>query len=122
MGFSESAEYLVSKSPEACLDDVAVYMAREGYHVETRTASSVTLSRPPKIDGVTACLAVVLAISTAGLALVGLLVLYNMKWRVTVLALPHERGCRVTVTVAGREERETLEGWASSLGANARPI
>lgn len=122
MGFSESAEYVVRKSPKACLDEAAAYMARAGYHVETRTASFVTLSRAPKIDGMTACLIVALGLLTFGVTVLALLVLYNIKWRVTVLALPHERGSRVTITTSVHQARETLEGWVASLGADARPI
>jgi hypothetical protein len=42
-------DYLVSATPEECLDSVTAYLLGHGYTVEERTDRSATLARGPEM-------------------------------------------------------------------------
>jgi hypothetical protein len=116
------ADYLFNSSPEECLNSAMSYLSNQGYEIETRTENQVTMSRPSNTPGMT-CFLLIMSLFTFGVALLLLLVLYLIKRRATVVAMPAEEGLsRVTITWSNDYAKKALEAWiAAEWRDRARP-
>ena len=116
------ADYLFSATPTECLNSAMSYLSDKGYEIETRTENQVSMSRHSVTSG-WACMSLIMALFTFGLALLLVLALYFIKRRATVVAMPDEEGLsRVTITWSNDEAKKVLDAWiAEEWGDRARP-
>jgi hypothetical protein len=115
-------DYILCGSPGNSLDSVTSYLADKGYGIETCTENKVSMCR----HSITAeWVLVILTVSlfTYGAALLGLLALYFIKSRVSVVARPVRAGASlVTLTWSNQYAKRALEAWLNvEWGDKARP-
>lgn len=103
----------VSASPAEVLDRATEYMARCGYGVETRTASSATFARSAQMDPALGCFLALLFLLPA---LIYMLLVAGKTKRVTVAAYPHGSGSRVVIGGDGRTDVARLKEHVRVLG------
>jgi hypothetical protein len=116
------AEYLFRGSPDECLDNAMSYLPDKGYQIEARTESQLTMSRPI-LTPAWGCIWLIASLFTFGVALLGILAMYWIKRRATVVALPSNNDLtKVTVTWSNTEAKKDLDAWIQEgLGARTRP-
>jgi hypothetical protein len=119
---SSGAEYLVRGTPEECLNSATSYLSDRSYEIDVRTETQVTMSRPSLTPG-WGFFFLIMGLFTFGAALLGILAMYWIKRRVTVVALPsNDDLSQVTVSWSNDEARKVVEGWVrEELGTRARP-
>jgi large subunit ribosomal protein L7/L12 len=115
-------DFLFRGSPTECLNSATSYLAGQGYEIEMRSETQVSMSRHSVTSGM-GCFLLIMSLFTFGAALLGLLALYLIKRRVTVVAMSAEgNSSRVTVTWSNEEARKVLGAWVTEeLGSRARP-
>jgi large subunit ribosomal protein L7/L12 len=114
-------DFLYRGSPAECLNSATSYLAGQGYEIEMRSETQVSMSRHSLTSGM-GWLLFIMSLFTFGLALLALLALYLIKRRVTVVAVPAEEdSSRVTVTWSNEVAKKALDAWiAEELGTRAR--
>ena len=118
-------DYLVDMPPSECLDSATRYMVNKGYSIDSRTETSVELSRNPEIGAGLGCLILLSVLFTVGISLVVLfLVLIFFKWKATIIAAPGPGGeTRLTANSSIEQTRKTLQNWVEEeLGDRAKPL
>jgi large subunit ribosomal protein L7/L12 len=115
-------DFLFRGSPAECLNSATSYLAGQGYEIEMRSETQVSMSRHSVTSG-WGCFLLIMSLFRFGAALLALLALYFIKRRVTVVAMPAEEiTSRVTVTWSNEEAKKVLDAWvAEELGSRARP-
>jgi hypothetical protein len=110
-------EYIVSATPEECLNRASSYLLAHGYSIDNRTENSATFSRNPefKFSAFDACLWAILILISVGFAVVLALLLVALgiwKWKATVMAVPAPDGqTRLTVGGSNPKVEDTLKAW-----------
>jgi len=100
-------------------------MVNKGYSIDSRTETSVELSRSPEVSAGMGCLIALSVLFTVGLSLVALiLVLVFFKWKATIIAAPGPGGeTRLTANSPIEATRKTLQNWVEEeLGDRAKPL
>src|SRR5215218_9005602 len=112
-------DFLFCGSPAECLNSATSYLASQGFEIEMRSETQVSMSRHSLTSGM-GCFLPIMSLFTFGAAL---LAFYLIKRRVTVVAVPAEENfSRVTVTWSNEEAKKALDAWiAEELGTRARP-
>ncbi len=118
-------DYLAELTPNECLDSATRYMVNRGYSIDSRTDTTLGLSRSPEIGCGGVALWSLLTLLTGGLAaIVFVLILVFGKWKATVIAVPIADGkTRLTASGSGKEITKTLQEWVrEELGERAKPV
>jgi hypothetical protein len=115
-------DYKFRSSPEECLDSAISYLVDKGYRIETRTETEVSMFRR-SITPDWVLVILIVSLFTFGISLLGLLILFFYKRRITVSARPLRGGASLaTVSWSNEKAKRSLEAWIEvEWNDNARP-
>lgn len=117
-----SKDYRFGSSPEECLDSATSYLVDKGYRIETRTENEVSMFRR-SITPEWVLVLLITSLFAFGAPLLGLLVLFFYKMRITVLARAlRGEASLVTLTWSNERAKRDVETWIEAgWSEDARP-